>query len=98
MIDKIFLTYFLSLSHICDEKGRNNLSTVQNKGLIIIPHSQRLLDTHFSSTNDCGGIRLNVVSTGSTTGLMTSNQLEKKRERERHQKVISIKLFNSTGY
>ena len=53
--------------------------------MIITTHtqnSQRLRDTHFGSTNDRGSVRLNVVSTGSTTGLMTSNQLEKKSERE----------------
>lgn len=68
-----------------DEKGRDNLNQTQWRNLTITPNnhnSQRLLDTHFSSTNDRGSIRLNVVPTGSTTGLMTSNQLEKERQRE----------------
>ena len=51
--------------------------------MIITPRNQtspRLQATHFSSTNDCGSVRLNVVSTGSPTGLVTSNQLEREKE------------------
>lgn len=81
MSDKIILTdVLLSFGN---EKGRGNRNRIREKNLVIIPHnhnSQRLLDTHFSSTNDCSRIRLNVVSTGSATGLMTSNQLENERK------------------
>lgn len=99
MRHEISLTYFLRLLHLWMKRGRGHLNPIQGRNLIITPNnhnSQGLLDTHFSSTNDRGSVRLIVVPTGSTTGLMTSNQLEK--ERERNQKVISIKLFNSTGY
>ena len=65
------------------EKGRENLNTIQERNVIITPRNQtspRLQATHFSSTNDCGSVRLNVVSTGSPTGLVTSNQLEREKE------------------
>lgn len=74
-----------------NEKGRDHFNTTQERNLIVTPQnhsSQGLLDTHFSSTNDCGSVRLNVVSTGSTTGLMTSNQLEKEREREARESFL----------
>lgn len=32
--------------------------------------------THLGCTDDCGGVGLNIVSTGPTTGLMASNQLQ----------------------
>lgn len=66
-----------------NEKGRDHFNTIQERNLIVTSqnhNSQGLLDTHFSSTNDRGSVRLNVVSTGSTTGLMASNQLERERE------------------
>lgn len=66
-------------------------SPIQQGNLIIMLQeqlSQGRWWTHFGSTNDCGSVRLNVVSTGSTTGLMASDQL---REEKTSNQVTTIK-------
>lgn len=76
---------FLHLLYTCEWKWNGPLhhDTAVKAGHY--SHNRNFWGTHFSSTNDCGSVRLNVVSTGSTARLMTSNQLGKeRRERQSH--------------